>query len=261
MQPKDTEPLMENENDNDSSGSSVEDETESSGNLNVELVREKYKIFRNHCYQLYDFLFTHTLEWPSYTIQWLPERRERKRKYHSLQNMILGTCTNGKSPNHLIIAEVRLPLEDWDPHKTNRAYSHNNNKVVIDVISNKFRIVKAIKHDGDINIARYMPQKPSIVATKTDCEEVYIFDCKKRPSRAHGRPELRLFGHQTDGYGLSWSKFKSGHLLSAAYDSTICVWDINATPKNNTLDALRVFKVSNLCFAFVQKKFFDLILS
>jgi len=31
----------------------------------------------------------------------------------------------------------------------------------------KIEIVQRIKHDGDVNRARYMPQNPQVIATKT----------------------------------------------------------------------------------------------
>jgi histone-binding protein RBBP4 len=61
-------------------------------------------------------------------------------------------------------------------------------------------------------------------------------------------PNLRLRGHNTEGYGLSWSTFKQGHLLSGSDDAQICLWDINATPKNRSLDAMQIFKVVNCLF-------------
>lgn len=92
-----------------------------------------------------------------------------------------------------------------------------------------------------------MPQNPFIIATKTVSAEVYVFDYSKHPSKppldGACSPDLRLRGHSTEGYGLSWSKFKQGHLLSGSDDAQICLWDINATPKNKTLEAMQTFKV------------------
>lgn len=111
------------------------------------------------------------------------------------------------------------------------------------------QIIQQINHDGEVNRARYMPQNPFIIATKTVSAEVYVFDYSKHPSKppldGACSPDLRLRGHSTEGYGLSWSKFKQGHLLSGSDDAQICLWDINATPKNKTLEAMQIFKVLN----------------
>ena len=35
-------------------------------------------------------------------------------------------------------------------------------------------------------------------------------------------------GLRLQGYGLAWSPFKEGHLLSGSDDAQICLWDVNA---------------------------------
>ena len=43
-------------------------------------------------------------------------------------------------------------------------------------------------------------------------------------------------------YGLSWNPNRSGHLLSASDDHTICLWDIGGTPRDGKiLDAQTVY--------------------
>jgi histone-binding protein RBBP4 len=91
-----------------------------------------------------------------------------------------------------------------------------------------------------------MPQNPCVIATKTPSSEVLVFDYTKHPSKPEPNgechPDLRLRGHQKEGYGLSWNPNLNGHLLSASDDHTICLWDINATPKENrVVDAKAVF--------------------
>lgn len=109
------------------------------------------------------------------------------------------------------------------------------------------QIIQQIYHEGEVNRARYMPQNPFIIATKTVSAEVYVFYYSKHPSKppldGPCNPDLRLRGHISEGYGLSWSPFKQGHLLSGSDDHQICLWDISATPKNNSLDAMQIFKV------------------
>ena len=40
-----------------------------------------------------------------------------------------------------------------------------------------------INHEGEVNRARYMPQKPSVIATKTPSSDVLVFDYTKHPSK------------------------------------------------------------------------------
>jgi hypothetical protein len=42
--------------------------------------------------------------------------------------------------------------------------------------------------------------------------------------------DIRLIGHSTEGYGLAWSPFLPGHLLSGSDDARICLWDVRASP-------------------------------
>jgi len=106
--------------------------------------------------------------------------------------------------------------------------------------------VLKINHDGEVNRARYMPQNPTLIATKSVSSEFYLFDYTKHPTKppSDGKcnPELRLLGHEKEGYGLSWSPFKEGHLLSGSDDAKICMWDIQATKVlGSSLQAKTIF--------------------
>lgn len=108
------------------------------------------------------------------------------------------------------------------------------------------QVTQWINHDGEVNKARYMPQNPSLIATKTNSSEVFIFDCSKHPLRSESKscnPDIRLKGHADEGYGLSWSPLKEGYLLSGSNDSKVCLWDIHAMPHDKVLEAKNVFEV------------------
>ena len=76
------------------------------------LINEEYRIWKKNTPFLYDLVITHALEWPSLTVQWLPDRKEPPGKDYSVQKLILGTHTSDNEPNYLMLAEVHLPLED-----------------------------------------------------------------------------------------------------------------------------------------------------
>lgn len=50
-------------------------------------------------------------------------------------------------------------------------------------MSGKIEIEIKIKHEGEVNRARYMPQNPCIIATKTPTSDVLVFDYTKHPSK------------------------------------------------------------------------------
>lgn len=49
-----------------------------------------------------------------------------------------------------------------------------------------------INHEGEVNRARYMPQNPCIIATKTPSADVLVFDYTKHPSKPGGSKSLNL---------------------------------------------------------------------
>lgn len=50
-------------------------------------------------------------------------------------------------------------------------------------VSGKIEIEIKINHEGEVNRARFMPQNPCIIATKTPSSDVLIFDYTKHPSK------------------------------------------------------------------------------
>ena len=193
-----------------------------------------------------DLVITHALEWPSLTAQWLPEKTCPEGRDFSQQQLLLGTHTSENEHNYLMRAEVQLPLEDTEMDA--RQYDDSKNEVGgFGTATGKVTIKQQICHEGEVNRARYMPQNPFIIGTKTVTSDVLVFDYSKHPSRPDQAgvciPDLRLKGHKAEGYGLSWSPLREGHLLSGSDDQQICLWDIGAAGKaSKSLDAQTIYK-------------------
>lgn len=210
------------------------------------LINEEYKIWKKNTPFLYDLVITHALEWPSLTVQWLPGEKEIvPGQDFSKQRLILGTHTSDNEQNYLMLAEVQLPLQDSEVDA--RGYDDERGEVGgFGSAHGKVNIVQQINHDGEVNRARAMPQDKFKIATKTVSAEVWVFDWAKHPSKPPSdgtcNPDLRLIGHRTEGYGLAWSPFHRGHLLSGSDDAQICLWDINANPRGNRqIDAKQIY--------------------
>ena len=41
--------------------------------INAKVVNEEYKVWKKNAPFLYDLVLTHALEWPSLTVQWIPD--------------------------------------------------------------------------------------------------------------------------------------------------------------------------------------------
>ena len=160
-----------------------------------------------------------------------------------------------------MIAKVQIP-NDEATFDASRYDSQSGEFGGFGNITGKIDVEIRINHEGEVNRARYMPQNPNLIATKSPSAEVFIFDYTKHPMKPCEltlsvyycsisakneanvcKPQLRLRGHQKEGYGLSWNPITKGHLLSASDDHTVCLWDVQANPTaDNYVDAKTIFK-------------------
>lgn len=208
------------------------------------LINEEYKIWKKNTPFLYDMVMTHALEWPSLTVQWLPDVQRQDGVDYTVHRLILGTHTSDEQ-NHLLIAKLLLPTDDAQ-FDASRYDTEKGEFGGFGSVQGKIDVEIKINHEGEVNRARYMPQLPTLIATKSPSSDVYVFDYTKHPSQpdqdGQCKPQLRLRGHTKEGYGLSWNTNLAGHLLSASDDNTVCLWDVQAAPANaNFLDAKTVF--------------------
>ena len=221
--------------------------------LEERMIDAEYKIWKKNTPFLYEYVMTHSLEWPSLTCQWLPHKRSlgTEAEEHSL---LIGTHTTGEQ-NYLMVATCALPLDDdvvedpkeaaatsstaaaasgtrkpapqYDEEKKDvGGFGHANNTV------GKIEIKMKIKHEGEVNRARYMPQNHFVVASRGPNAPVYIWDLTKHPSKPEDNspfsPQGVCIGHTEEGYGMVWSTHQEGYLCTASADKTVKVWDVSA---------------------------------
>eukprot|EP00980_Cylindrotheca_fusiformis_P008232 scaffold1736_cov127-Cylindrotheca_fusiformis.AAC.46 len=224
--------------------------------LKEKLIDAEYKIWKKNTPYLYDVVMTHALEWPSLTCQWLPTVKNAGAKANE-HSMLLGTHTAADEQNYLMVASCNLPKDDVvidqrtnkendikndneaaNPEASKAASAYNEDKKEVGGFGHassnigKIEIRMKVKHEGEVNRARYMPQNHFIVATRGPGPELYVFDLTKHPSfPTEGSvfsPQVVCCGHTQEGYAMAWSKLKEGHLLSGSDDTTVCLFDINA---------------------------------
>merc|ERR1711971_1472344 len=142
---------------------------------------------------------TRALEWPSLTAQWMPDVTRPEGKDYSVHRLILGTHTSDEQ-NHLLIASVQLPNEDAQFD----ASHYDNEKGEFGgfgSVSGKIEI--EINHEGEVNRARYMPQNPCVIATKTPSSDVLVFDYTKVFQRVRKFSLSNPCNHVSNNYDKS----------------------------------------------------------
>ncbi|KAJ3299709.1 Chromatin assembly complex, subunit 3, partial [Blyttiomyces sp. JEL0837] len=208
-------------------------------------INEEYKVWKKNSPFLYDLVVTHALEWPSLTVQWLPDIETPADKDYTIQRLLLGTHTSEGEQNYLQFATVQLPNDSVDLNDQ-KADEERGEAGGYGRSECKINVTQRINHDGEVNRARYMPSNSNIIATRTVFGPVYVFDRARHPSNPSSdgvsNPEIKLVGHTSEGYGISWHPRKDGLIISGAEDTTICFWDIKASTKEKKeLEPLRIF--------------------
>eukprot|EP00605_Chrysophyceae_sp_TOSAG23-4_P002145 GSChrysophyteH1.ASY1.ANO1.2373.1 assembled CDS len=171
-------------------------------NLQPEIL-SSYKSWKKNTPFLYDLVLTHSLEWPSLTIEWHPDVIKRdNREIHK-------TEINAKNYRHDL--------------KEVGSYGGSVAKVDIKV---------KMAHDGEVHRARVNPHNRFQIATKSPQSSVFVFDYSKQSSLksanedAVPKPQHICTGHSRDGWGLDWCPTQDATLLSGSDDATICLWDL-----------------------------------
>ena len=201
--------------------------------------KEDYKRWKKNAPYLYDLIATYELDWPSLTIEFLPNIIRPLNRDYSVHRMVLGTQTSDSAQNFLIIYQVHLP--ELDPAKLK--YTEPNG---YGCFTSKTDYYIKIPHFGDVNRARVMPQNSFLIGSQSSNSKIYLFDFSKHSSEpdettstcvsateslateSSRTPEAVLTGHTADGYGLAWNPHTSGVLLSGNNDGKICTWNIEA---------------------------------
>lgn len=202
--------------------------------LDEQLINEEYKVWKKNSPFLYDALITHALDWPSLSVDWLPTKETRLNCDYSIQRLVIGSHTSKAEQEQLIVASVKLPLEE-----SNKGTTDSSEKLLTKT-ENKIEPIVKINHDGEPNKIRVMPKRDDLIATKSPSGIVYVWDYTKHRSKSANSPQFILQGHSKEGFGLSWNPNTQNWLASGSDDHLVCVWDINAASEaNSTLHPYR----------------------
>jgi histone-binding protein RBBP4 len=130
-------------------------------------------------------------------------------KPYTTHRVLLGTHTSGQARDYLQIATVQIPKRSGPGSDVldNTTYDESSGELgghSLSTAHKRVQISQRINHEGEINRARYMPQNPDLIATKTITGEIFIFDRTKHPSEPERdgvcKPDIRLVGQSQEGY-------------------------------------------------------------
>ncbi|EPR79864.1 WD-40 repeat-containing protein [Spraguea lophii 42_110] len=217
--------------------------------IEQQTINEEYKLWRSNVPYLYDVVVTHSLRWPSLSVQWFPDGVRNPDS--TTQRLLLSTHTSEKDDEFIEIVSVTLP----DTIGEKAIYSDNTYS------ESKIKTMQSIEVLDEINRTRYCPQMNNLIATRSDRPNIHIYDTTKHLNVSKGgKSNLTLKGHKEGGYGLSWNPNKSGELISSGEDGFLCLFDINKTEKKDVSASLKLTKhtdvVGDCCFNFFNENSF-----
>lgn len=258
--------------------SNVVDLNEDSTSPVDEETQNQYKIWKKNTPFLYDYVVTHSLLWPSMTVQFFPdlERSSHNDTYNEdlndtskdfagdsedfeyqllLQRILIGTFTLGQSIDNISL--LQLPYyRSLNKHLKADAIDYVQEKQEFQMTKigkTKIKVLQRINHLGDVNRARYMPQNPNVIASCNNLGDLVVYDRTKQSSFRNNfvgddvdinTPQFRLINEQelVDVFGLDWNQQKEGVIVSGDMRGSINVYDIKKSFVSKTNPNIRESK-------------------
>ncbi|CAD25607.1 HISTONE ACETYLTRANSFERASE TYPE B SUBUNIT 2 [Encephalitozoon cuniculi GB-M1] len=214
--------------------------------LEQKIVNEEYKIWKKNVPYLYDLMFSHTLEWPSLSVQWFPDVRRDEEAGRTTQRLLLSTHTSGSEEEYILIAKVEFP-DEFDESL--------NEEVGGDM---RLKIIQRISIMDEANRVRYNPSACNVLAVRSDLPDIHVYDYTKHLSHEKiPRPDMVLRGHSAGGFGLSWNHLNPGELAGCGEGGEVCVFDVSQ--ESSSISPTVVLRrhetaVNDCAFSFFDKK-------
>lgn len=224
-----------------------------------EATQQQYRIWKKNSPYLYDYLSTNSLLWPSLTVQFFPDIVTiQSEEVISLQRLLYGTFTLGQSIDSLSIVQIPT-FENLNKHLKINKLDYNQEKQEFEVSTssnNKLKLLQKINHKGDVNKARYMPQKPNVMASANNQGDLVIYERTKHSSllrindMEYSKVQIYLKSSENltncDIFAIDWNLQNEGIIASADTQGNINIYDIkNLNMKNNFLNQINYTKNSS----------------
>lgn len=221
--------------------------TEESSNIDQE-TQKRYRIWKKNSPHQYDYVSTHSLLWPSLTVQFFPDLEKSldtdTTQYSSqllYQRILTGTFTLGQGTDNISIWQLPY-YKDLNQDLNVDQISYNSDKKEFEmqrIPQLKLKQLQSINHYGDVNKLRYMPQNPDVIASANNFGNLAIFNRTRHSNiktlgsdQEIDDPQLRLFNEEkptsSDIFALDWNRQKEGVLVSASADGIINLFDVKS---------------------------------
>eukprot|EP00916_Digyalum_oweni_P025884 GHVL01042606.1.p2 GENE.GHVL01042606.1~~GHVL01042606.1.p2 ORF type:complete len:452 (+),score=134.38 GHVL01042606.1:1847-3202(+) len=191
-----------------------------------------WKIWKKNSLYLYEYHATIGLDWPSMTIDWLPNGEYADD--HNVEKLIIGNISNNKKKynnnhiSHLYILSIFLP--DFDEDIKIEDYDKNWDMTGFGMTSGiRVRNLSRITVDSDIYSIKHCPINESILGViTTDSYDVEIYDWKiqnkKMQQNNISYPSLLLCGLDSKIKSLCWNN-NGQYIVCGSDNGNICIWD------------------------------------
>merc|ERR1719348_1374472 len=134
---------------------------DSNEELNID---QRYSIWKKNTPCLYDMILTHSLEWPSLSVEFFREIKEEKTC--NIHKVLFGTHTSETEQEYILIGEIKLP-NNTDEISYDASTGEYGGYDKVKGNYGRVQIKMKINHDKEVNKTRVMPQNPNIIASQS----------------------------------------------------------------------------------------------
>ncbi|KAF3990223.1 hypothetical protein FT663_03267 [Candidozyma haemuli var. vulneris] len=222
--------------------------------------QQRYRVWKKNCPFMYDYVSTHSLLWPSLTVQFFPDLESSQvenvkdpQSQLVSQRLLLGTFTLGQGTDSVSIWQLPY-YRDLNQCITVDSLNYNADKQEFElpaVSKNKLRNIQSINHWGDVNKLRYMSQNPDVIASSNNMGDLIVYNRTKHSNikilgneNEINEPQLRLVNKAKpfggDIFAFDWNKQTEGVITSGCMDGTINLHDIKSGFTNKDVTAIDV---------------------
>jgi len=218
--------------------------------IEQKIVNEEYKVWKKNVPYLYDLLFSHTLQWPSLSVQWFPDVSRDEERARTTQRLLLSTHTSGSDEECVMIAKLDFP-DEFDEDMNGEEEGNGEGDM-------KLKVLQRVPVLAEANRVRYCPSACNILAVRSDLSDVHVYDYTRHLSHEKiAKPDMTLRGHASGGFGIAWNNMASGELASCGEDMCVCVYDI--LEESAVIEPRTVLKghdavVNDCSFSFFDRK-------